>query len=85
MSVWFTGVLFLTVRLLGGLWLLRQLKARFNGPVPETLTLRCRDLAERLGVARAVQLRESLSVNVPLVIGWLRPMILIADKRHQRS
>lgn len=76
-TIWLMGVLFLTVRLLGGFWLLRQLKTRFNGPVPEILALRCRDLAQRLGIARAVRLRESLSVNVPLVIGWLRPMILL--------
>lgn len=76
-TIWLMGVLFLTVRLLGGLWLLRKLKTRFNQPVPEILALRCRDLTRRLGVARAVQLRESLSVNVPLVIGWLRPMILL--------
>ncbi len=76
-AAWSMGVLLLSVRLLGGLWLLRKLKRRFNQPVHEALELRCRALAQRLGVLRAVQLRESLSVNVPLVIGWLRPMILL--------
>ncbi len=76
-TVWFVGVPFLTVRLLGGLWLLRKLKTRFNQPVSEILALKCLALAQRLGIARAVQLRESLSVNVPLVIGWLRPVILL--------
>jgi hypothetical protein len=65
------------VRLLGGLWLLRKLKTRFNQPAPKELVLRCRDLAQRLGIAYSIQLRESFAVNVPLVIGWLRPMILL--------
>lgn len=76
-AVWAAGVLLLSVRLLGGLWLLRKLKRRLNGPVSEALALSCRTLAQRLGVSRAVQLRESLSVRVPLVIGWLRPTILL--------
>ncbi len=76
-ALWALGVLVLSVRLLGGLWLLRKLKTRFNRPVPEELALKCRELAQRLGIAHAVGLRESLAVNIPLVIGWLRPMILL--------
>jgi TRAP-type transport system periplasmic protein len=34
-------------------------------------------VSERLGLARSVQLRESLVATVPLVVGWLRPMILL--------
>ena len=76
-AAWFLGVLVLSVRLLGGLWLLRKLKTQFNKPVPEVLTLKCRELARRLGITRSVRIRESLAANIPLVIGWLRPMILV--------
>ena len=76
-AVWLLGVFVFSARLLGGLWLLRKLKTRFNRPVSEQLVLTCRELAQRLGIKRAVRLRESLAVNVPLVIGWLRPVILL--------
>ncbi|HEX9981646.1 MAG TPA: M56 family metallopeptidase [Thermoanaerobaculia bacterium] len=34
-------------------------------------------LAERLGLTRAVRLVESAAVEVPSVIGWLRPVVLL--------
>lgn len=76
-AFWLIGVLLLSVRLLGGLWLLHKLKTRFSQAVSEALLAKCRELAQRLGVGRAVGLRESLAVRVPLVIGWLRPLILL--------
>lgn len=80
-ATWFIGVLSLTVRLLGGLWLLRKLKTRFNQPVSEMLALKCLALAQRLGIARVVRFRGSLSVNVRLAA----PDDPLADERHQRS
>ncbi len=76
-TFWLVGVVLLSARLLGGLWLLRKLKTRFSQPVSDALASKCRELRERLGISRAVGLRESLAANVPLVIGWLRPMILL--------
>ncbi len=76
-AVWFLGVFLLSARLLGGLWLLRQLKTRFGRAISDSLAGRCRELTQRLGIRRAVGLRESLAVKVPVVIGWLRPTILV--------
>jgi TRAP-type C4-dicarboxylate transport system substrate-binding protein/beta-lactamase regulating signal transducer with metallopeptidase domain len=74
---WGVGVLVLSVRLLGGLWLLRKLRTRLTKPVSTMLVSQLNSVAERLGLARTVQLRESLAVTVPLVVGWLKPMILL--------
>jgi TRAP-type C4-dicarboxylate transport system substrate-binding protein/beta-lactamase regulating signal transducer with metallopeptidase domain len=74
---WGVGVLILSLRLLGGLWFLRKLRTRLTKPVSTMLVSQLNAVAERLGLARQVQLRESLAVSVPLVIGWLRPMILL--------
>jgi bla regulator protein blaR1 len=76
-TLWLLGIMVFSARLLGGLWLLRKLKMRFHQSVSEELRLKCSELARRLGVTRAVSLRESLAVKVPLVVGWLRPMILL--------
>ncbi len=74
---WGIGVLVLSIRLLGGLWFLRKLRTRLTKPVSSVLIVQLNSVAARLGLARTVQLRESLVITVPLVIGWLRPMILL--------
>jgi beta-lactamase regulating signal transducer with metallopeptidase domain len=74
---WGIGVLVLSIRLLGGLWVLRKLRTRLTKPVSTVLMSQLNRVAERLGLARHVQLRESLAVTVPLVVGWLKPMILL--------
>ena len=74
---WGLGVMVLSVRLLGGLWYLRKLRTRLTKPVSAALLSQLNKVAERLGLARTVQLRESLVVTVPLVIGWIKPMILL--------
>jgi TRAP-type C4-dicarboxylate transport system substrate-binding protein/beta-lactamase regulating signal transducer with metallopeptidase domain len=74
---WGIGVLVLSVRLLGGLWYLRKLRTHLTEPVSTVLMAQLHSVSERLGLARPVQLRESLVATVPLVVGWLRPMILL--------
>jgi beta-lactamase regulating signal transducer with metallopeptidase domain len=74
---WGIGVLVLSIRLLGGLWFLRKLRTRLTEPVSSTVMAQLNSVAERLGLARQVQLRESLVATVPLVVGWLKPMILL--------
>jgi TRAP-type C4-dicarboxylate transport system substrate-binding protein/beta-lactamase regulating signal transducer with metallopeptidase domain len=74
---WGMGVLVLSVRLLGGLWILRKLRTHLTKPVSTVLMAQLNNVAERLGLARQVQLRESLVATVPLVVGWVRPMILL--------
>jgi TRAP-type C4-dicarboxylate transport system substrate-binding protein/beta-lactamase regulating signal transducer with metallopeptidase domain len=74
---WGIGVLILSIRLLGGLWVLRKLRTRLTKPVSTVLMAQLNSVAQRLGLARTVQLRESLAVTVPLVVGWLKPMILL--------
>ena len=36
-----------------------------------------RGLGSRLGIGRAVALLESTAISVPMVVGWLRPVVLI--------
>jgi beta-lactamase regulating signal transducer with metallopeptidase domain len=75
--VWLTGVLFLSVRLLFG-WLRAHSIAKRNASdaAPEWQRAASR-LAHALKLRRAVQLLESAAVEVPTVIGWLRPVVLL--------
>jgi TonB family protein len=74
---WFAGVLVFVGRLNFGLLVARRLKsAGTEFPSPALLQL-FEDLRIRLGVERAVRLLHSAQVQVPTVIGWLRPVVLL--------
>lgn len=75
--VWLLGVVALAMRLLLTWVQVRRLETRGVLPTePEHLRL-MQQLATRLGVRRAVRLLESSLVEVPTVIGWLKPVILL--------
>lgn len=76
-ALWVVGVVALSVRLAHGWIVARRLRtdgARTTSPSLQQVLTR---LAARMRVTRPVQLLESLLVEVPAVIGWLRPVILV--------
>ena len=74
--LWFAGVLFLSIRFLGGLVAARRLTRRATRPAPAVWQATLARVAERLSIRRPVQLLESTIVKVPTAIGALRPVIL---------
>src|SRR6201999_2158742 len=70
-ALWFVGVLFLSLRFLGGLVVMRRLKRREASPMLEQWQERLAALCQQLRVSRPVRLCESVLVEVPTVIGWL--------------
>ena len=76
-SGWLLGVALLSLRLLASWWSVQRLRRRATEPANETWQAVLRRLAERLRVTRPVKLVESALVEVPAVIGWLRPVILL--------
>jgi GWxTD domain-containing protein len=77
LSVWGAGVILLLGRLNLGLMAVRRMKSLGAEPVPRELQFRLHQLSQRLGVEQTVKLANSALVQVPTVIGWLRPVILI--------
>ncbi|MBX7220101.1 MAG: polysaccharide deacetylase family protein [Blastocatellia bacterium] len=75
--LWLGGVLLLLVRLGGGWWITRRLLRTGLQPITAEWRDRLTDLKTRMGVTQAVALYESLTVESPTVIGWLRPVILL--------
>jgi beta-lactamase regulating signal transducer with metallopeptidase domain len=75
--VWLAGVLLLSARLLGG-WLRAHRIATRNAvdASPEWQRAAAR-LARALRLRQTVRLLESAAVEVPAVIGWLRPVVLL--------
>jgi beta-lactamase regulating signal transducer with metallopeptidase domain len=73
---WCMGVAGLSLRLAGGWLLVYRLKAMAD-PVHQGLQDRVDAIRERLGVRQTVQVFRSALVRVPMVVGWLKPVILI--------
>jgi TonB family protein len=74
---WLAGVVVLSLRALGGWYLALSLGRVDTLTVPAELLQRCHNLQRRLAVAQPVRFLLSRRVDVPMVIGWLRPVILI--------
>jgi bla regulator protein BlaR1 len=73
-GLWMAGAGIFSVRLLGGFVLARRWMRRDSRPLVWPSIDR---LKERMGVGQAVALLESARVDAPMVIGWLRPAILV--------
>jgi len=78
-GVYGSVVMFLLVRLAGSLASVgRLLRSSIAVDDPAWLDALAR-LRERLGIARPVALARSVRVGVPVVVGWLRPTILLPE------
>ena len=74
---WALGLLVMSLRLLGGLLYVRRLRRHRTRPLPAAWQARLGALAARAGLRRPVALRESGLVTAPLVVGHLRPLVLL--------
>lgn len=77
LALWFAGVLFLSLRFAGALVVVHRLKRVETGPGIRIWQERLSLLCQQLKVSRPVRLCESVLVEVPTVVGWLRPVILL--------
>jgi beta-lactamase regulating signal transducer with metallopeptidase domain len=76
-AAWAAGVVLLTLRLLGGWLWVRRLARRSVAAVPPEWAATVDALRARLGIRRRVRVALSARVDVPMLLGWLRPVILL--------
>jgi beta-lactamase regulating signal transducer with metallopeptidase domain len=74
---WAAGVLLFGLRLLGGAWFTRSLRWRGTASLEARWQARLEQLCAGAGIKRAVCVLQSTATAVPLVVGWLRPVILM--------
>lgn len=75
--LWGMGVAVLSLRLLGGWTVAQRLRRGAVTPAVSALQSVADRIAVGLRIARPVRLVESLRVQVPTVIGWLKPIVLV--------
>ena len=75
--LWFAGVVLLQLRLFGGWWRVRGLHRASLAAVPSLWQSRAEHLASLVHVRQFVRVVEAHAVDIPSVIGWWRPVILL--------
>jgi TonB family protein len=73
---WAAGVLVLTLNLTAAFARARRVK-RNARPVADPWRRQMMTLVERIGLSRAIAFSESAAIDVPTLIGWMRPAILV--------
>ena len=74
---WLCGVVVLSLRLMSGWLWVQRMKSHGATPAGDGWTHIALRLSRRLHIARRVRLLESTIVDVPTVIGWIKPVILL--------
>lgn len=73
---WFAGAFLFLLRLAGAGWYLRQLTANATF-IQGEWKIKLATLASRLNIANVISLAESTRIHTPVVVGYLKPVILI--------
>jgi beta-lactamase regulating signal transducer with metallopeptidase domain len=77
LAIWLTGVLALSIRLVGG-WIVARRMARraIQLASPDVQSL-ARRVAGRLALDRVVRIVESSRITVPVMVGWIKPVVIL--------
>lgn len=77
LGVWAAGLALLGLRLAGGLWMVHRLRTVDVFLCPAEWHQVLSRLSRQLGLTRTVRLLRSARVEVPMVAGWIRPVVLL--------
>jgi uncharacterized protein (TIGR03435 family) len=76
-GIWMTGVSLLVARITASWWSIRRLYRAAFSSAPSRFIAQAERLSERLGLHRALRVVDSIDVDTPTVVGWLKPAILL--------
>ena len=76
-GAWSLGILAMTLRLLAGLAYVRRLRGYRVAALPATWQQRVDELGAKAGLTRRIQVLASALVPSPVVVGFLKPVILL--------
>jgi beta-lactamase regulating signal transducer with metallopeptidase domain len=74
---WFLGVEFFTMRLIGGFWMVMKIRRSPKMALSEEWMDFVEMIREQMPFKQAVRIAESAVATVPMVVGWLKPLILL--------
>ena len=76
-EAWFLGVVLLSLRTAGGLFLIERMRRKDLKPVRRELYLKCIALQLKMGFERVIRYCECDRLDAPAAFGWIRPVVLL--------
>jgi bla regulator protein BlaR1 len=76
-TVWLLGILAFTLRFIGGLAYMQRLKYYRISKVSAKWQKKFKELCNRLNIKKTIKIYESTMAKVPMVIGIIKPVILL--------
>jgi beta-lactamase regulating signal transducer with metallopeptidase domain len=76
LAIWFAGTLLFSLRMAGGVWYVTTLR-RASSPVGAAWQQRLDALVHQLDIHRVVTLATSVRLQAPVVLGYIKPVILV--------
>lgn len=76
-EAWFLGVVLLSLRTAGGLFVIERMRRKEIKPVGQALFERCLALQRKMGLERFIRYCECQRLDAPAVLGWFRPVVLL--------
>lgn len=76
-ETWFLGVVLLSLRTAGGLFLIERMRRSEVKPLARELYEKCLALQRKMGLDRVIRYCECLRLDAPAVLGWFRPVVLL--------
>ncbi|MDP3442813.1 MAG: M56 family metallopeptidase, partial [Ignavibacteria bacterium] len=74
---WLLGMLIMSIRLSGGYFVAYRLKNKSVKNVPNDWQERLNQLAVQMKIKRKIRFLESARIDVPMVIGYLKPILIV--------
>lgn len=79
-EAWFLGVVLLSLRTAGGLFLIERMRRSEIKPMAKELFEKCQVLQKKMGLDRVIRYCECLRLDTPAVLGWFRPIVMLPAK-----
>jgi beta-lactamase regulating signal transducer with metallopeptidase domain len=76
-GAWLCGVLFFSLRFAGAFLLVEQRRRRQSTALSPAILALCRQLQHQIGLTHAIRYLECGWLQVPAVVGWLRPIVFL--------
>jgi len=76
-SLWIMGVVVLSLRSIGGWWLITRLRASASVQAPAAVRASFQRLSAAMGLRRPVLLRISSAISGPMTLGAIRAFVLL--------
>jgi beta-lactamase regulating signal transducer with metallopeptidase domain/HEAT repeat protein len=76
-AAWLIGLVLLSTRMIGGMARTRRIVRDGTAPASERVRLIVSRISKELGVRRVVRALEGTRLSVPVVVGWLQPVIVL--------